>query len=61
MEFNPGCKCCTAWQKKILQQKIRARLSSRKYYAKNKEKVILSTLKRYYSNQKDDGRRAEER
>ena len=63
-KFNPVCDCCMAWRKILQEKKMKSRLSSRMYYARNKEKVILSTLKRYYSNQritKDDGRRNEER
>lgn len=51
-QFNPECSCCVEWRKILQEKKFRARLSAKKYYTKNKEKVILSTLKRYYLKKK---------
>ena len=48
MLFEETCPCCTQNKTIFDTQKKRLSASSKRYYEKNREKIIIKTLKRYY-------------
>ena len=48
MEFNDQCVCCRANQLIFMKKKTNQSLAARRYYTKNRDKIVVDTLKKYY-------------
>ncbi len=50
MLFDESCPCCVKNKSVYDAQKKRLSLSSKRYYDRNSDRIILKTLSRYYKN-----------
>ena len=50
MLFDESCKCCVQNQTIVAKTKQRFSQSSKRYYDRNSNRIILKTLNRYYKN-----------
>ena len=48
MEFSDACPCCDANQKLFIRKKEKQSLAAKRYYDKNRDKIIVDILKKYY-------------
>ena len=54
MEFNESCACCQTNQAIFMTKKQNQSLAARKYYQRNREKIIVDILKKYYRRKQSE-------
>ena len=54
MEFYESCVCCQANQSIFMTKKKNQSQASKKYYQRNRDRIIVDILKKYYRRKQSE-------